>query len=325
MNEYITRAEPSWKNPKSAHQWRASLETHARAIIDLPVDQIDVNHLIKVFEPIWYTLPETARRVRGRIEAILSLSKTKGNRTGENPAAWRDNLKNIFKSTPTLVHGHFASMYYQEVPNFLRDLRLRDSMSAVALEWIILTVSRAQVAVSATWSEINIERRLWRIKSARMKGDKEAAITGEDHVVPLTARAIAILEVMSKLRLTNRGDELIFPSTYGKPLSLTALDHCRERMNVFTTTHGFRSTFRTWVGEQTFHEEALAEKALAHVIGDEVKRAYNRGELLEKRRVLMNDWSDYLDGIITQEKNPFVRQGGVLPTIVMDALKTRRS
>ena len=131
MDEYIARATPSWKSPG---QWRASLETHASAILNLPVDGIDVNHVIAVLDPIWFTLPETAKRVRGRIEAILSLAKTRGHRAGENPAAWRDNLKNVFKPKPKLVRGHFASMDYVDAPGFIAALQARASMSALVNE-----------------------------------------------------------------------------------------------------------------------------------------------------------------------------------------------
>ena len=294
MDEYVARATPSWKNPKSPGQWRASLETHASAILDLPVDGVDVNHVIAVLDPIWYTLPETAKRVRGRIEAILSLAKTRGHRAGENPAAWRDNLKNVFKPKPKLVRGHFTSIDYEDAPGFIVALQARASMSALVNEWVVLTVSRATPAVEATWGQINSAKRTWTIPAELMKGDNEAAARGEDHVVPLSARAIEILGIVERLRITGRPDELVFPSESLRPLSLTALNYCRERMGVHVTTHGFRATFRIWAAQETFHEHEIAEKALAHLVGDEVHRAYQRGALLEKRRVLMDDWCAYL-------------------------------
>ena len=325
MIEYIARATPSWKNPKSAAQWQASLETHADAILSLPVDSIDVNHIIAVLDPIWYKLPETAKRVRGRIEAILSLSKTRGHRTGENPAAWRDNLKNVYKPKPKLVRGHFTSMNYEEAPDFIAALQERSSMSALVNEWIVLTVTRATPAVEATWRQVDMRKRTWTISADLMKGDNQAALSGEPHVVPLSARAFEILDIVVRLRITGKPDELLFPSESLRPLSLTALENCRERMGVQVTTHGFRATFRTWAAQETFHEHEIAEKALAHLIGDEVHRAYQRGPLLEKRRALMEDWCAYLVGTLSPDINPFVRQSQVIPDVVIDEMRRRKS
>lgn len=324
MDEYITRNTPSWKNPKSAAQWRASLETHAKAILTKQVDQIAVGDVVKVLDPIWYELPETAKRVRGRIEAILSMSKTLRLRSGENPAAWRDNLKHVFRPKPKLVRGHFHSIAYEDAPAFVARLRQQTFMTALVNEWIILTVPRATVAVQATWAQINRAKRTWTTTAEQMKGTIETVRCGEDLVIPLCDRAIEILDIVAKLRITGLPDELVFPSQQLKPLSLTALDHCRERMGVETTTHGYRATFRTWAAQQTFHEGALAEKALGHLVGDETERAYNRGDLLEKRRMLMNDWADYLACAITPERNPFVRQGGLISKAVIDELRRRK-
>ncbi len=228
------------------------------------VDQITVTDIVAVLDPIRYVLPETAKRVRGRIETILSLCKTKGHRSGENPAAWRDNLKNVFKPTPKLVRGHFHSMDYAEIPGFTTKLREQSSLAALVNEWIILTVARPAVGVSPPWSEIDLKKQIWTIPAARMKGDQESAVVNEDHVVPLQSRAMEILELASHLRIRGKSDELVFPSTNLKPLSLTSLDHCRERLGVNTTTHGFRAAFWTWAAQQTFHEDAIVEKALAH-------------------------------------------------------------
>lgn len=323
MEDFIKRSESTWKSKKSAPQWRASLETHAAPLMKRPVDQIDTSDVIAVLDPIWSRLPETAKRVRGRIEAILSMAKTCGFRSGENPAAWRDNLKNVFPAKPKLVRGHFKAMDHDEIPAFMTRLRATDSMSALALEWIILTVLRPSVGVSAHWSEIDRKSGTWTIKAERMKSRKEAALVGEDHVVPLCDRALDLLDRVEALRFTNKGDELLFPSQKLKPLSLTALEHCRERMGVHVTTHGFRATFRTWTSSATFHEVELAEKALGHLVGDETERAYNRGHLLEKRRQLMADWADHLAGTLTPKKNPFVIQGSAVPRQVVDEMRRR--
>lgn len=325
MDEFIARTEGTWKSKKSAPQWRASLNTHAAALMSRPVDRIDTNDVIMVLDPIWLRIPETAKRVRGRIEAILSMAKTRGYRSGENPAAWRDNLNNVFPAKPKLVRGHFKAMDHEEIPAFMARLRSVETMSALALEWIILTTLRASIGVSANWAEIDWNARTWTIKAARMKGRKVAADVNEDHVVPLCDRAVEILDRVAKLRITHEGDELLFPNHKLKSLSLTALAHCRERMGVYVTTHGFRATFRTWVGAATFHEFEVAEKALAHLVGDETVRAYNRGHLLKKRRRLMADWADYLAGSLDREKNPFVIQGSVIPQQVVEEVRARRA
>ena len=225
MDEFMKRTEGTWKNKKSAAQWRASLDTHAAALMNQAVDRIDTNDVIAVLDPIWSRLPETAKRVRGRIEAILSMAKTRGYRSGENPAAWRDNLKNVFPAKPKLVRGHFKAMDHDEIPAFMTRLRATDSMSALALEWIILTALRPSVGVSAHWSEIDRKSRTWTIRADRMKGSKEAALTNDDHVVPLCERALQVLDKVEALRITNAGDELLFPSQRLRPLSLTALEH----------------------------------------------------------------------------------------------------
>ncbi|CAA2105814.1 Prophage CP4-57 integrase [Methylobacterium bullatum] len=323
MDDFITRTEGTWKNQKSAAQWRASLNSHAATLMSRPVDRIDTNDVIAVLDPIWSRLPETAKRVRGRIEVILSMAKTRGFRSGENPAAWRDNLKNVFQAKPKLVRGHFKAMDQDEIPAFMTRLRAIDAMSALALEWIILTAQRPSVGVSAYWSEIDRNSRTWTITAELMKGSKEAALINEDHIVPLCDRALHILDRVEALRITNEGDELLFPSQKLKPLSLTALEHCRERMGVHVTTHGFRATFRTWAGSATFHEVELAEKALGHLVGDETERAYNRGHLLEKRRRLMADWAEHLNGTPTPKKNPFVIQGSAVPRQVVDEMRKR--
>ncbi|GJD34471.1 tyrosine-type recombinase/integrase [Methylobacterium aerolatum] len=324
MDDHIARNEELWKSRKSAPQWRASLKTHAASLMDQRVDAIDANAVIAVLDPIWHQLPETAKRVRGRIEAILSMAKTRGFRTGENPAAWRDNLDNVFPAKPKLVRGHFKAMDHAEIPSFMTRMRATDSMSALVLEWIILTALRPTVGVTATWGEVNRSARTWTISAERMKGRKGARHTSEDHIVPLCDRAIEILDRVEGLRITKADDELLFPSQRLRPLSLTALEHCRERMGVYVTTHGFRATFRTWVDSATFHEAALAEKALGHLVGDETVRAYNRGHLLEKRRRLMTDWADYLAGRIDPKRNPFVIQGEVVPQSVLDEVRGRR-
>ncbi|WP_342166000.1 tyrosine-type recombinase/integrase [Methylobacterium sp. SD21] len=324
MDDHIARTEELWKSRKSAPQWRASLKTHAASLMDQRVDAIDANAVIAVLDPIWHQLPETLKRVRGRIEAILSMAKTRGFRTGENPAAWRDNLDNVFPAKPKLVRGHFKAMDHAEIPSFMTRLRATDSMSALALEWIILTALRPTVGVTATWGEVNRSARTWTIPAERMKGRKGARHTSEDHIVPLCDRAIEILDRVEGLRIAKADDELLFPGLRLRPLSLTALEHCRERMGVYVTTHGFRATFRTWVDSVTFHEAALAEKALGHLVGDETVRAYNRGHLLEKRRRLMTDWADYLAGRINPQRNPFVIQGEVVPQSVLDEVRSRR-
>ena len=270
-----------------------TLETYAAPLRSKPVNRINTEDVLEVLQPIWTTRAETASRVRGRIEKILDAAKAKGLREGENPARWRGHLDNLLPKRQLLQRGHHAAMPWQELPEFIAQLRHSPSMAALALEFVILTAARSgevlrsyreDEVVGASWGEIDRQAKVWTIPARRMKA-------GREHRVPLSGRAIAILNEAEKAR---RG-KFIFPGQRGdQPLSDMALTMLLRRMNVgAATVHGFRSSFRDWAGEVTSFSREIAEAALAHTIGDKVERAYRRGDALEQRRKLMQAWADF--------------------------------
>jgi integrase len=282
---YIETHKAGWKAVKHADQWTATLETHAYpAIGDLPVQAIDTGHVLTVLEPIWRTIPETAGRVRGRIESVLDWARVRGMRTGENPARWRGHLSHLLPARSKVRKvKHFAALPYKDVPAFMERLRTQEGVGALALEWTILTVARTGMTIGATWPEIDLEAGLWTIPGNRMKGEKE-------HRVPLCARAVEIARRLHELRTS----DYVFPGgKRGRPLSNMAMSAVLDRMGVPVTVHGYRSTFRDWTAERTSFPNHIAEMALAHAIGDDVEAAYRRGDMLEHREKLMSAWADY--------------------------------
>jgi integrase len=283
--DLIASREEGWKNAKHRQQWRNSLETHAASIWNQPVGEITVEGILAVLRPIWTSKAETARRVRGRIERILDAAKVRGLRSGENPALFRGNLALLLPKQSTGAKRHHPAMPYSDVTQFMGELRDRDGAAARALEVLIHTALRTSEVLGARWEEIDIANRLWTIPAERMKTDKE-------HRVPLTDKAIALLEALPKRT------EFVFPSAINpkKTLSNMAMAMVLQRMGLRQkyTVHGFRSTFRDWVHEETDYQREIAELALAHQVGSEVERSYRRGDALDKRRKLMEDWSAYL-------------------------------
>ena len=254
----------------------------------MPVDVIDTAAVLSVLKPIWQAKPETASRFRGRIEQVLDAAKAQGHRTGENPARWRGHLDKLLAKRQRLTRGHHAAMAYADVPAFLSRLRERQagSVSALALEFVILTAARSGEALGMRWDEVDETAKVWTVPPARMKAARE-------HRVPLSARALDLLGEAKKART---GD-FVFPgSGAGRPLSVMAMEMVLRRMNLASVTvHGFRSAFRDWAGNETHFPREVAEAALAHVIGDAAERAYRRGDALEKRRALMEAWANYCE------------------------------
>jgi integrase len=292
---YLDAHRAGWGNAKHAAQWQATLATYVMPILgDMPVDQITTGDVLSVLTPIWQDKTETASRVRGRIEAILSYAKALGWRVGENPAVWKDNLAPLLPAKGRIAAPeHHAALPSQEMPTFMVELCQRDGMAAQALQFLILTATRTGEVLGATWGEINLDpawagAATWTIPAHRMKG-------GREHRVPLSAPAQAILR---HLRPAAPGaNAIIFPGANGKPLSDMALTMTLRRMkrdNI--TVHGFRSTFRDWTAEATDHAEQVAEMALAHAVGDQVEAAYRRGDLFTKRIALMTDWAQFIAG-----------------------------
>jgi integrase len=283
---YITAHQAGWRNAKHGAQWSATLDTYVKPVMgDLPVQAVDVGLVLKALEPIWTVKPETASRVRGRIESVLDWATARGHRKGENPARWRGHLENLLpKKSKVRAVEHHAALPYVEIGAFMGDLREQDSMSASALEFAILTMARTGEVIGARWSEFNIAERLWTVPAERMKAGKE-------HRVPLSNAALAIVEKMAAIR----SSEFVFQGQRaGAPLSNMALLMTLRRMGRGDlTAHGFRSSFRDWAAERTSFPAEVAEMALAHVVGDKVEAAYRRGDLFEKRRQLAEAWAKF--------------------------------
>lgn len=273
-------------NEKHIAQWRMTLTKYAAPIRDLPIDTITTEHVLDVLKPLWTTRPETAARLRGRLERVLSAAKARGLRSGDNPAQWRDHLDQTLPPPKKLTRGHHAALPYRDVPVFMQELRGRVAPAAQALEFLVLTAARSGEVRLATWREVNLREGIWTIPATRMKARRE-------HRVPLTERVLALIGPPP-----GNLDELIFPGrSVGKPLSETAFGALLERMNHgAVTAHGFRSSFRDWAAEETTASHEVTEMALAHVIANKAEAAYRRGDLLSKRRELMELWEAYCLG-----------------------------
>jgi integrase len=283
----IAAKKHEWR-AKHCGYWRRTLETYAKPLWDVPVTEVDTAAVLAVLQPIWQAKPETAQRLRGRIEAVLDAARARGHipRNEANPSRWRGHLDKLLPKARKLSRGHHAAMPYHDVPTFLARLREREAIAAMALEFLILSAARTGEVLGATWGEIDLEGRLWVIPALRMKGNRE-------HRLPLCGRSLAILWPLADAKT----GELIFPGRRaGKPLSHMSLEMVLRRLKVEgATVHGFRSAFRDWAGDCTSFPREVAEAALAHVAGDATERAYRRGDALEKRRKLMEAWAQYLE------------------------------
>jgi len=280
---YVEAMRPSWRNAKHAAQWSMTLTKYAMPMRSKPVSAIDTQDVLDVLQGLWKRTPETAERLRGRIENVLDAAKAKGHRVGENPARWRGHLDQLLPKRQRLSRGHHAALPYDAMPEFMADLRERAAVAARALEFTILTAARSAEVLGARWDEIDTGKKLWTIPADRMKA-------GREHRVPLSPRAIEIVEAMEKL-----GTEgYLFPgSKPSKPLSTMAMAMLLRRMKATITIHGFRSTFRDWASETTGFPHEVCEMALAHTIGNKAEAAYRRGDLFDKRRKLMDAWAGY--------------------------------
>lgn len=316
-DDLICELESGWRNPKHRDQWRVTLGTvpynlakvridrkthaaHVKALTALramPVNEIETPQILAVLRPIWLAAPETASRLRGRLEAVLDAGKAKNHRTGDNPASWRGNLKSLLPKPDPSLRGHHAAMDFEKLPEFIERLRGRDSISARCLEFLILTASRSGEALGARWSEIDLDKAVWVIPGIRMKAAKE-------HRVPLSDRALAIVNVLNETRVS----EYVFPGRGKKGLSNMSLAMLLRDLTPGVTVHGFRSAFRDWCGEATNFPRDVAEQALAHAVGDETERAYRRGDALEKRRLMMAQWSDWCEGVHKGRVVPLVKR-----------------
>jgi integrase len=291
---YIEAHKAGWKNAKHAAQWTATLETYAYPIVGkLQVQDIETVHIEKILRPIWNEKTETASRVRGRIEKVLDRAKALGLRSGENPARWTGHLSELFpaKSQVSPVENH-AALPYAELPAFMAKLRAKNSVSARALEFTILTAARTGDTIGGTHKEIDKAEKLWTVPASRIKGKK--GTRRRDHVVPLSDQALAALEAAPV-----EGDYLFPGGKAEGGLSNAAMSELLKGMGYspdVATVHGFRSTFKDWASEQTAYPNELSEMAMAHTVSDKVEAAYRRGDMRDKRRRLMADWASYCDG-----------------------------
>lgn len=307
---YIAAHKTGWRNTKHAAQWTATLGTYVNPIFGgLPVQAVDVGLVLKAVEPMWATKPETASRVRGRIESILDWATARGYRQGENPARWRGHLENLLPR-PSKVRRveHHAALPYPEIASFMAELHQQEGVAARALEFAILTATRTGEVIGCRWSEVNVAERVWTIPAERMKAGKE-------HRVPLSGAALAIVETMFKIR---QGD-FVFPGGgTNRPISNMAMLMLLRRMGrEDLTAHGFRSTFRDWAAERTGFPAEVAEMALAHTVGDKVEAAYRRGDLFQKRRQLAEAWAKFCATPPTA--------GSVVPIVSLHRIKQLRA
>ena len=288
VEAYLDAMEGEWTNPKHRYQWGQTLgPAYCQPILNRRVFAIDLTDVLKVLKPVWGEKPETASRLRGRIERVLNYAKVRAWREGENPALWRGNLENVLPRRKRSARAHQPAMPYADVPAFAACLADREALTADALRFLILMAARTGEVLGMMWDEADIESAVWTVPAERMKARRE-------HRVPLTDEALAILQRLHAVRLS----AYVFPGQNPrKPLSNMALAMLMRRMKVENAVpHGFRSSFRDWAGDETSFPREVAEGCLAHVIGNAIEQAYRRGDALAKRRALLEAWSVYLHG-----------------------------
>jgi integrase len=285
---YIAAHHTSWRNAKHRDQWRNTLTSYAGPVFgSLSVQSIDVGLVMKALEPIWQTKTETASRLRGRIEAVLDWATVRGYRKGENPARWRGHLDKLLPARSKVRKvEHHPALPYDGLADFVATLRSQEGIASRALEFLILTAARTGEVIGARWDEVDLEEKTWIVPAVRMKA-------GREHRVPLSAATVTVLEQMREIRES----EFVFPGgKKGKPLSNMAMLAVLKRMDRSElTAHGFRSSFRDWAAERTNFPHEVAEMALAHTVGDKVEAAYRRGDLLQKRRQIMDAWARFCE------------------------------
>lgn len=285
--DYIAAHRSGWKNAKHAQQWENTLTTYAYPVLEnLNAEEVMTEHVLKVLTPIWQVKPETASRVRNRMEMVLDAAKVRGLREGENPARWRGHLDKLLpprSKVKTVVHH--PALPWAEMPAFMKEIAKHDDLSYKAMQLTILTACRTSEVLGATWDELDLTKGVWKIPPRRMKAAKE-------HRVPLSKAAVDLINGLRRLN----GNAHLFPGAReGKPLSnMSMLMGLRRMGRTDLTMHGFRSTFRDWAAESTQYPREVCELALAHVRQDKVEAAYFRGDLFEKRQAMMSDWAVYV-------------------------------
>lgn len=284
MEDVIAKKMAESKNDKHKAQWRMTLTEYAKPLHKLPIASITRDHVVDTLKPIWTEKPETADRTRMRIAAVIDHAKARGLYHGDNPADWRGGLKELLPARNKLSRGHHEAVEYKALPATIKKLREAMGVSARATEFACLTAVRSGEVRGAVWSEIDMDARVWTIPAIRMKASR-------DHRIPLSDRAMAILEARQQMAT---GDLVFEGEKEGKPISDTAMVKALRAASGGTETlHGLRSTFRDWAGDATNHPRDIIETALAHILKNKTEAAYRRSDALEKRRQLMQDWADY--------------------------------
>lgn len=287
---YLKAHGDTWRNPKHRAQWESTLQAYAYPFMGkLLVRDVAQEHVLNALEPIWKTKNETASRLRGRIESVLDWATVRKYRSGENPARWKGHLDKLLPA-PAKVQKveHHRALTIDAMPAFIAALQKKDGLAAKALEFTILCAARSGEVRGAKWTEIDMDAEVWVIPADRMKGHRE-------HRVPLSKAAMTILRSRSIIQ----GNDLVFPAPRGGVLSDMTLTAVLRRMEVDAVPHGFRSTFRDWCSERTNYPRDLAEQALAHALESKVEAAYRRGDALEKRRTMMQEWAGFCNSAIT--------------------------
>ena len=285
----------TWRHRKTHLIWKRSMEHYCAPIRSRPVADVNTEDVLQVLNPIWQSKSETASKLRGRIERVLDFARTKGWRTGDNPARWRGHLQNALPKPRKLTRGHHPAMPFKDVPAFFEQLQTRQSTAARALEFTILTAARTGEALGARWSEVDFDESAWTVPPERMKG-------GIGHTVPLSNQAVEVLRSLLDTRIS---DFIFLGMKQKRPLSPMAMEMLLRRMKIGeATVHGFRSSFRDWCGDETTFPREVAEAALAHKVGSNVERAYRRRDALAKRRQLMQAWADYCSGASSENVVP---------------------
>ena len=300
--EYIKLHRASWKNEKHAAQWESTLASYASPVMGSKhVRDVAVGDVLAVIEPHWLTKNETMVRLRNRIELVLGWAAARGYRDKVNPAAWKGNLQHTLpKPSKVNQRQHHTALPHKQMSALWQRLKAVEGMSAKALQFVILTACRSGEARGATWGEIDLDAALWTIPAARMKA-------GREHRVPLSKEAAELLQSLPRFEPAEGEPDLIFPGRTGKALSDMSLTAVLRRMKVEAVPHGFRSSFADWSAEATTYPVELREMALAHTLGDKTREAYQRTDLMERRRQMMNDWARYAtatptSGIVTSIK-----------------------
>ncbi|MCP4620666.1 MAG: integrase arm-type DNA-binding domain-containing protein [Bradyrhizobium sp.] len=291
---YIAAHEASWRNSKHRAQWKSTLSTYVYPVFgSVPAGAVDTAHVTKVIEPLWSTKPETASRVRGRIESVLDWAKVNGFRQGENPARWKGHLEFVLpKRSKVKRVRHHPALPYDEVPAFTAELREREGQSARALEFLLLTAARTEAVIGALLSEVDFDERVWTVPPDRA-GTKMMEEDPKPRRVPLSDRAIKLLKSLPR---EDGNPYLFIGGNVGRPLSNMAMLELMREMRPGFVPHGLRSTFKDWCAETTNYPNEVSEAALWHAVADKVEAAYRRGDLFEKRRRLMAEWAKYCTG-----------------------------